>query len=447
MEEPKKTLVPFWKLVSYFINEKSETSSNVIERSNYRILVGTLICTVFTLAIFGLMNINANNIATAKFIFGCCSVNAAALIFYKRTGNYLATAAAFVVSFGVLLSYLQTYAPDTFVTNFIWMPLSAIFAVMLLGEGPGILACAFISLTMATGYLLPKFYTITPDNFREQDILVFNAFTIFSSFALYYIVIRIFLRQKNNAITTVDEQREKLYLLNERNKSLVSVLSHDLANPLFVIKILTRKLMKNGAAENSELRDISSRIDLTAATMEHIIDNIRSLQAFELGKLQLERAPVDLREVVQESIRMFEEISRTKGIQFQLDISEGLETTVMAEKSVLKSSIICNILSNAVKFSPRMGVIQIKIFPLNDKIALKISDNGNGIPNEILENLFKLDISTSRLGTSGELGTGFGMPIMKLFADEFEADLDIKTNTDINSGPLGTSFTLIFQGP
>lgn len=436
----------FWKLVSYFINEKSETSSNIIERSNYRILVGTLIVTIITLSFFGLMNINANNHKTAVFIFCCVVINSSALVFYKKTGNYLTTATIFVMTMGQLLSYLQAHAPITFFTNFVYMPLVAIFAVMLLGEKRGFIVCAITGFTMGIGYLLPKFIEIKPDNFSDTDVLVFNSVTVFTSFAFYYVVIRIFLRQKNNAIETVDEQREKLYFLNERNKSLVSVLSHDLANPLFVIKILTRKLLKGNISESgNELKEISTKIDLTAATMEHIIDNIRSLQAFELGKLNLERFPVDLDETTRESIKMFDEMARTKGVKFDLTVDESANKMVLAEKSSLKSSIICNILSNALKFSPRSGIIKVEIYNENGQTALRITDNGSGIPDEILHNLFKLDVSTSRLGTSGELGTGFGMPIMKLFVDEFKINLDIKTNTDVHSGPTGTCFTLVFE--
>lgn len=116
-----------------------------------------------------------------------------------------------------------------------------------------------------------------------------------------------------------------------------------------------------------------------------------------------------------------------------------------AERNSLVNQIFQNILTNAIKFSYKNGKIIISIKEVNGKIEITFRDFGMGMPEDIKNNLFKINVKTSREGTSGEAGTGYGMPLMKSYVDYFKGEVVIdsveKKDDEINHG---TKFKLIF---
>jgi signal transduction histidine kinase len=93
--------------------------------------------------------------------------------------------------------------------------------------------------------------------------------------------------------------------------------------------------------------------------------------------------------------------------------NEDKDLAVLADKSILLSNILSNILSNAIKFSYPGDKIEMEAKKENGKVKITMTDKGIGMPKNILDNLFHLNIPTTRTGTNNERGTGFGMPLVK----------------------------------
>ncbi len=98
-----------------------------------------------------------------------------------------------------------------------------------------------------------------------------------------------------------------------------------------------------------------------------------------------------------------------------------------------------NVFSNAIKFSKPKGKITFAIYEHEDQIHFKVQDYGIGMPEEIKKNLFEIDKPTSRPGTDGEHGTGYGMPILKYFVELFNGEIEVLTKEE-----YGTKFVLKF---
>ena len=93
-----------------------------------------------------------------------------------------------------------------------------------------------------------------------------------------------------------------------------------------------------------------------------------------------------------------------------------------------------NVFTNALKFSPRDGVIYITANKQDGLVNLSICDNGIGIPESLLANLFDYGKMISRPGTEGESGTGFGMSLMKKFVEAFGGEIEVLSR-DVESYP------------
>jgi signal transduction histidine kinase len=179
--------------------------------------------------------------------------------------------------------------------------------------------------------------------------------------------------------------------------------------------------------------------------VEEIIKTVREMQANNDGKNKVRREDVDLEAVIKNVIVLFEEKIISKNVKVVLEVNSE-RTFVLADKNVVANQIVSNILSNAIKFSKSGDEILFKIESHKGMTVLTVKDRGIGIPKEILEKLFAFDEETSRTGTSGEKGTGFGMPLMKSYLDMMNCSLEVisKTQEEFPS-EHGTEFRIYFS--
>ncbi|NRA46218.1 MAG: ATP-binding protein [Oligoflexales bacterium] len=118
---------------------------------------------------------------------------------------------------------------------------------------------------------------------------------------------------------------------------------------------------------------------------------------------------------------------------------------VSAEPVSLLNDVINNLLTNAIKFSYDNGTITVKCYLSQDWKVVEIIDKGMGIPKNLIGKLFDYYKSTSRLGTQGEKGTGFGLPLVKSFMDAYHGCIDVKSTEKGKGEGHGTTFTLKFK--
>ncbi len=225
--------------------------------------------------------------------------------------------------------------------------------------------------------------------------------------------------------------------VNGTRKEMLHVLSHDLANPLNAIR---------GFLEISDtpgsLMDSREYLMRAAESAIGIINMVRTMQATEERKLRLE--PVNIIGAIRESASMLALSSEKKGVRIELP--SGPAVMILAEKVSLVNSVINNLLTNAIKFSAPGGLIRVSVVAGDGQIRAVISDSGIGMPSELLRDLFDIRKATSRTGTAGESGTGFGMPLVKRFMESYGGGISV-ASSDIVAAPdaHGTEVTLVFK--
>jgi signal transduction histidine kinase len=123
-----------------------------------------------------------------------------------------------------------------------------------------------------------------------------------------------------------------------------------------------------------------------------------------------------------------------KEIEIIHDISEHLK--VHADRNMLHT-IMRNLISNAIKFSPRGGKVSLSAKTTeNGVVEISVKDKGIGMSQFIVDNLFRLDVRTGRPGTEGELSTGLGLLLCKEFIEEHGGQ--IRVESEVGKGSVFT---------
>ena len=244
----------------------------------------------------------------------------------------------------------------------------------------------------------------------------------------------------------VDEQTKELEKMVHGKAQLVRVLVHDIANTFMLIEgagLRSQMMLKNSQAVNRE--ELSKLWDKAFGALEiqrEIISSTREMEAIQAGSKRISLSKVCLADVLKRCRLVFEEKLVEKKIHLKFDESELKGLFVVGDFNILSTNIFCNLISNAIKFTPEGGTIEVGGRKENERVVVFVKDSGIGIPPDLKENLFRIDKQTSRKGTNGEKGTGFGMPIVKSYVEILGAKIDVESKTEEKTG---TKFSLDFK--
>jgi signal transduction histidine kinase len=266
----------------------------------------------------------------------------------------------------------------------------------------------------------------------SQALLVFGWIFLSSTIVIVYAELR------HNTEKLLHEQSKKI-------DDLFRVLFHDLANPLGRIAIglsIAKRNLPQG--ENNRGLEIAK---LASDSMMEITQNIRKMYAVSKGKANVDLTLIPLNTAVKYIMEVYASEMEKKKIRltYHFEKNEGLN--LLVEPVSFNNQVLGNVVSNAIKFSPANSEIILTAYPVSQgKFAVEIKDNGIGMPQILISQLFDLNKKTSRPGTNGESGTGFGMHIMKSFVEMYGGELSIESLEAKADIPSGTTIKIILKG-
>jgi DNA-binding response OmpR family regulator len=210
--------------------------------------------------------------------------------------------------------------------------------------------------------------------------------------------------------------RDTVQRISNQRRELVHILCHDLGNSIgTVLSLLEIATAPEEYANFHHLMNTSARNGMA------LIQMVRQMEALEEYKLPV-RA-VNLFEAVRDSAIILDNRFSEKNVLLEFDINPDLK--VRAEPVSLVNSVINNLFTNAIKFSYPASKIMARAVETPTGVDLSIRDFGIGIPQRMLDELFDLSKTSSRAGTGGETGTGFGMPLVKKFVTAYGGSMEI----------------------
>jgi signal transduction histidine kinase len=192
---------------------------------------------------------------------------------------------------------------------------------------------------------------------------------------------------------------------------VVSVVSHDLRNPLHTINMATSLLMEAApgdaprAGERKQLEIIGRAVD----SMDRLIQDLLDIARVESGRLTVERVPTRVPPLIHEAAGMLRPVAERQGQRLECRVEEGLPSVLADRERLLQ--VFSNLVGNAVKFTPPGGTITMaaeRDDPLG--VRFRVSDTGSGIPAEHIPHLFD---RFWQARSSDRRGIGLGLPIVK----------------------------------
>lgn len=217
------------------------------------------------------------------------------------------------------------------------------------------------------------------------------------------------------------EKKEELQATNESNKQLVRILLHDLRNPIGAIQSINQMITEDPKIY-SEMQPLI--IKATDNCM-NIFESVRKMYSIDDEKYSPELNQIQLMSYIKSALLIFNHQLEEKNISIKMDIPDDI--TVYVDANSFIHSVFNNLMTNAIKFSFSNSFIEIKAKQDKGEVIFSVKDHGMGMPQHILENIFDIGKSTSRSGTKGEKGTGYGMPLVKKFVEIFGGTIDVKS--------------------
>ncbi|HML21118.1 MAG TPA: PAS domain S-box protein [Aggregatilinea sp.] len=221
--------------------------------------------------------------------------------------------------------------------------------------------------------------------------------------------------------------------LNELKSRFVSIVSHEFRTPLAVIQTATDLVERySDRLTEADKKEEFSRIRFSIKTMVELLEDVLMISRVDAGKLQFSPGPVDLAAFCDSLLREFR---RTLSAKHQLVASyTGLAGDVNVDTKLLRH-ILSNLLSNAIKYSPSGGEVRLSAVREEDRIILRVQDQGIGIPQVDQVRLFEIFHRGSNVGSIS--GTGLGLTIVKQFVDLHNGTITLESGED-----QGTTFII-----
>ncbi len=225
-------------------------------------------------------------------------------------------------------------------------------------------------------------------------------------------------------------------------QNLLRILVHDISTPLTIMR-LTGQMLTQG--QQTDAAAAGLKIDRNAERISNIIHLIRDLESWEAHHVRVPTTPIDLVSILDQVVELYQNRLATKHIQVAKFYAS--EVYVMGHETMLIHQIFGNLLSNAIKFSHEGGRIDLAVEPLSaHSVKVVIRDYGIGMPKRTRDDLFDPLATTKRMGTAGEVGTGFGLPITKNCVEMIGGHIEVKSLTKEESlENYGTSMMVILR--
>ena len=197
-----------------------------------------------------------------------------------------------------------------------------------------------------------------------------------------------------------------------RNKDMIySIVAHDLRGPVGAALGLI-KLMDDDYMDKEAFSEVLPTIRKSMEGTYYLLDNLLSWAQINKSEIQLKIEQLDLQEISNEVVRTVESSANTKSIEIVNLINQ--ELLVNADQHSV-STILRNLISNAIKFTSRDGEISISAEKVEQQIRVCVKDTGRGMNEEMLKKLFSNDQMLTNPGTDNEKGSGLGLKLCQEF--------------------------------
>ncbi len=228
--------------------------------------------------------------------------------------------------------------------------------------------------------------------------------------------------------STSDDARRRAESANVAKSRFLATMSHELRTPLNAIlgfsEVMKTELL--GPIQNPIYKEYASNVHYSGSHLLHLINEILDISRIEAGRYDLHEESLRLIDVVDDCHRLLKLRAESKGLELEVDFDPTL-ATIWADERAMRQ-ICLNLLSNALKFTPKGGRITVRVYrePGGGQ-TLSIRDTGPGIPREEIPRIMQAFGQGSLAHQNAEGGTGLGLPIVKSLVELHEGTFELRS--------------------
>lgn len=237
--------------------------------------------------------------------------------------------------------------------------------------------------------------------------------------------------------STVNGLVDQLNSLENARRQLLANLVHELGRPLGAIRSAIQALL-HGADKDAQLsHDLLNGMDEETVRLQHLLEDLAGLHDQVLGRLELNRSPVQINDWLVSTLSPWEASARQKGLDWALEVAPDLPVVTMDPNRMAQA--LGNILSNAIKFTPAGGQVSITVKIENGLLSLQVADTGPGIPPEEQKKIFQ-PFYRVRQGHRIVEGMGLGLSIARDIVAAHGGKIELESTAALRSA--GSRFHL-----
>lgn len=221
---------------------------------------------------------------------------------------------------------------------------------------------------------------------------------------------------------------EELTELNQRKNEFLGMAAHDLRNPLHCMAGYIHMLIQD--IEQGRFKEQTAKADMenmkkSSERMGRMLDELLDIAAIESGNISFTPEPGNIRQILNECWELHKRHAQQKNISLTLDTATALPDVYFDRMRMVE--VIDNLLSNAIKYTHAGGRVEVRFEVKPDCIETKVSDTGQGLDEQDLQNIFRGFKKLSARPTGGESSTGLGLLIVKKIIDKHGGTLKVES--------------------
>ncbi len=213
--------------------------------------------------------------------------------------------------------------------------------------------------------------------------------------------------ERKEAEERMRQQKEELDELNATKDKFFSILAHDLKNPFASLYSLSQVVDENYDSLEEEDKLVAlKRMHQSAELIYNLLENLLTWSKSQSGRMEYSPSKFDFSALIQENINLHSIPAEKKGISLRSNV--GGVFTAYADRQMV-NTVLRNLINNAVKFTESGKEVEVNVREEGKFLKVEVKDQGVGIAEANLKNLFRIDVKYKTTGTSGEKGTGLGL--------------------------------------
>lgn len=298
-------------------------------------------------------------------------------------------------------------------------------AVLTMRPLRGIASMLVMALTLClVAYLL----------FWLTGLMILVAHPMLAIFLCYYFFIPYRLIIENRRNWEFQQKHELLRQVEELKTNFISMMSHDLKTPIARIQGMTEVIVRDSVVLSSQQREAIDHIRASGEDLLKFVDSTLNYAKIESEGVVLHRESKDINELIKEVVHRSEFLAKAKNIQVKTELEPLFSISV--DPALIKQ-VLSNLIENAIKYSPNDSKILISSEEQDGYVTVQVADQGPGIPEDELPNVFMKFFRSRNAKNSSVKGSGLGLYLAKYFIELHQGRIGVESSVG-----QGSTFTI-----